>query len=226
MNFRLNLKTVAIILVGLFVIWLFSMCGSTHGGAYGLYEGITDIANAKEGAGVTVKTSVPVVAVDTKAANSPASSASHSPSSSSSTPTPTVPSSKPSTGGKASNNSSTPSSAPAPMTPPTTDKKGNASVSATASAANPKEGYTNLMGYNSNNSTVNWGDPAPVMNYVPPSSNNPLSTGELNMFANTPFKPECCPTTYSNSMGCACINMDQYNYLITRGGNNVPFAII
>lgn len=205
MNFRLNLKTVAIVLVALFVIWLFSMCGCTHGGAYGLYEGITDIANAKDGAGVTVKTSVPVVAVDTKTGKT--------------TPTTT----KPSTGGKAS---TTKAPAPAPVTPPATDKKGNASVSATASAANPKEGYTNLMGYNSNNSTVNWGDPAPVMNYVPPSPDNPLSQGELNMFANTPFKPECCPTTYSNSMGCACINMDQYNYLITRGGNNVPYAII
>ncbi len=217
MNFRLNLKTVAIVLVFLFVIWLFSLCGSTHGGAYGLYEGITDIANAKEGAGVTVKTSVPVVAVDTKTNKTPGAPAANSTNG----------------GGKASpaangttSSSATPTKAPAPMTPPTTDKKGNASVSATASAANPKEGYTNLMGYNSNNSTVNWGDPAPVMNYVPPSPDNPLSQGELNMFANTAFKPECCPTTYSNSMGCACINKDQYNYLITRGGNNVPFAII
>ncbi len=212
MNFRLNLKTVAIVLVSLFVIWLFSMCGCTHGGAYGLYEGITDIANAKEGAGVTVKTSVPVVAVDTKTGKTNPSSAT------------TTSTTKPSTGGKATTTTAT--KAPAPVTPPTTDKKGNPSVSATASAANPKEGYTNLMGYNSNNSTVNWGDPAPVMNYVPPSQDNPLSSGELNMFANTAFKPECCPTTYSNSMGCACISKDQYNYLITRGGNNVPFAII
>ena len=28
----------------------------------------------------------------------------------------------------------------------------------------------------------------------------PLPEGELLMFANTPFKPECCPNTYSNSM--------------------------
>jgi hypothetical protein len=219
MNFRLNLKTVAIVLVCLFVIWIFSTCGCTHGGAYGLYEGITDIANAKEGAGVTVKTSVPVVAVDTTKSGktTPTTSSAMTPS-------------NPSTGGKsapkATSSSPAPAPAPAPVTPPSTDKKGNASVSATASAANPKEGYTNLMGYNSNNSTVNWGDPAPVMNYVPPSPDNPLSQGELNMFANTAFKPECCPTTYSNSMGCACINMDQYNYLITRGGNNVPYAII
>ena len=52
----------------------------------------------------------------------------------------------------------------------------------------------------------------------------PLSSGELDMFANTQFKPECCPNTYSSSLGCACMSTQQYNTLITRGGNNVPFS--
>ena len=52
----------------------------------------------------------------------------------------------------------------------------------------------------------------------------PLPEGELLMFANTPFKPECCPNTYSNSTGCACMTTDQYNYLVVRGGNNVPYS--
>lgn len=52
----------------------------------------------------------------------------------------------------------------------------------------------------------------------------PLPEGELSMFANTPFKPECCPNTYSNSTGCACMTVGQYNYLIDRGGNNVPYS--
>jgi hypothetical protein len=52
----------------------------------------------------------------------------------------------------------------------------------------------------------------------------PLPDGELNMFETTPFKPECCPNAYSNSSGCACMTVDQYNYLITRGGNNVPYS--
>jgi len=52
----------------------------------------------------------------------------------------------------------------------------------------------------------------------------PLPEGELLMFANTPFKPECCPNTYSNSMGCACMTGQQYNYLVMRGGNNVPYS--
>jgi len=52
----------------------------------------------------------------------------------------------------------------------------------------------------------------------------PLPDGELLLFANTPFKPECCPNTYSNSSGCACMTGDQYNYLVLRGGNNVPYS--
>jgi hypothetical protein len=53
----------------------------------------------------------------------------------------------------------------------------------------------------------------------------PLPEGELDMFATTPFKPECCPNTYSSSEGCACMDIKSYNYLINRGGNNVPYDI-
>jgi hypothetical protein len=52
----------------------------------------------------------------------------------------------------------------------------------------------------------------------------PLPEGEMLMFANTPFKPECCPNSYSTSTGCACMTGPQYNYLILRGGNNTPYS--
>lgn len=52
----------------------------------------------------------------------------------------------------------------------------------------------------------------------------PLPEGELVMFASTPFKPDCCPNTYSTSAGCACMTGEQYNWLVTRGGNNVPYS--
>jgi hypothetical protein len=52
----------------------------------------------------------------------------------------------------------------------------------------------------------------------------PLPEGEMLLFANTPFKPECCPNTYSNSMGCSCMTTEQYNFLIQRGFNNVPYS--
>jgi len=57
-----------------------------------------------------------------------------------------------------------------------------------------------------------------------PSQPVPLPPGELDMFATTPFKPECCPNTYSTSTGCACMTTGQYNYLSTRGGNNAPYS--
>jgi hypothetical protein len=52
----------------------------------------------------------------------------------------------------------------------------------------------------------------------------PLPEGEMLLFANTKFAPEYCPNTYSNSMGCAAMTGEQYNYLITRGGNNTPYS--
>jgi hypothetical protein len=52
----------------------------------------------------------------------------------------------------------------------------------------------------------------------------PLPKGEMFMFANTEFKPECCPNTYSNSSGCACMDSNSYNFLIKRGMNNVPYS--
>jgi hypothetical protein len=57
-----------------------------------------------------------------------------------------------------------------------------------------------------------------------PKQQIPLPEGEMLMFANTEFKPQCCPNAYSNSTGCACMDVGQYNYLINRGGNNVPYS--
>jgi hypothetical protein len=84
--------------------------------------------------------------------------------------------------------------------------------------------------------TSNWGMPSMVVRPGEPLSKGvqeilnrpkqpiPLPEGQLLMFANTPFKPECCPNTYSNSTGCACMTVDQYDYLRERGGNNVPYS--
>lgn len=52
----------------------------------------------------------------------------------------------------------------------------------------------------------------------------PLPEGEMLMFANTKFAPEFCPNSFSTSTGCAQLTGAQYNYLITRGGNNVPYS--
>ena len=47
----------------------------------------------------------------------------------------------------------------------------------------------------------------------------PLPEGELFFFADNKFKPECCPSTYSNSLGCACLSQPQVDYINQRGGN-------
>ena len=53
----------------------------------------------------------------------------------------------------------------------------------------------------------------------------PLPEGEMLVFATTPFKPECCPNTYSNGSGCACMTVQQYNYIgPERAGNNIPYS--
>jgi hypothetical protein len=104
--------------------------------------------------------------------------------------------------------------------------------------ANTNYGQSSPFDLNSS-STVNtssWS--APDMTVVPGKSLSPgvkqflarepqpvpLPEGELDMFASTPFKPECCPNTYSTSTGCACMSGKQYNYLVNRGGNNVPYS--
>jgi hypothetical protein len=84
--------------------------------------------------------------------------------------------------------------------------------------------------------TSSWGQPTMTVTPGKPLSKGvtkflarqeqpvPLPEGELLMFANTPFKPECCPNTFSNSSGCACMTGKQYNYLVERGGNNIPYS--
>jgi hypothetical protein len=52
----------------------------------------------------------------------------------------------------------------------------------------------------------------------------PLPEGELDVFATTQFKPECCPNAFSTSSGCACMTTEQLGYLHARGGNNVPYS--
>ena len=44
---------------------------------------------------------------------------------------------------------------------------------------------------------------------------------DLVFFNNNTFSPDCCPSTYSNSDGCACVTPEQLTYLNARGGNKI-----
>jgi hypothetical protein len=57
-----------------------------------------------------------------------------------------------------------------------------------------------------------------------PQQKLPLPEGEMDFLANSQFKPECCPSTYSTGSGCWCGSSQDFNYLKTRGGNNVPYS--
>lgn len=134
--------------------------------------------------------------------------------------------------------------APAPATPSDVDKKGGK-----AKDKAPFKGVEGFVGANTNygesssfslysNTPVNtssWSAPNMTVHgshlspgvkafLARPKQPVPLPEGEMLLFANTKFGPEYCPNTYSNSSGCAALTGEQYNYLITRGGNNTPYS--
>jgi hypothetical protein len=60
--------------------------------------------------------------------------------------------------------------------------------------------------------------------FARPQQQLPLKDGEMDFFQNVPFSPKCCPSTFSSSMGCACLTTNDVNYLNSRGMNNVPYS--
>jgi hypothetical protein len=69
--------------------------------------------------------------------------------------------------------------------------------------------YSQNMGYSESKSKYSQYSGTPT----------PLPEGQMFMFADNKFKPECCPSTYSSSTGCACITQEQVDYINQRGGN-------
>jgi hypothetical protein len=45
------------------------------------------------------------------------------------------------------------------------------------------------------------------------------SDNAMSFFENTEFSPECCPSNYTTSSGCACMTPEQMKFLGQRGGN-------
>tara|TARA_B110000261_G_C12925132_1_gene294073 strand:+ start:243 stop:512 length:270 start_codon:yes stop_codon:yes gene_type:complete len=42
-----------------------------------------------------------------------------------------------------------------------------------------------------------------------------------DMYLDSEFKPECCPSDYTTSSGCLCKNNPTRDMLIMRGGNSI-----
>ena len=103
---------------------------------------------------------------------------------------------------------SSPKPAPKPSTPkPTTPKP-------LPPKPKSKEGFANI-------SPAPVGGSAPCVNPLLPYAQNNCGPIDINQFFfdQIQFKPECCPSTYSSSMGCACMCPEQLRYLNSRGGN-------
>ena len=47
----------------------------------------------------------------------------------------------------------------------------------------------------------------------------PPTGDRLDMLTGQTFRPDCCPSTYSSSSGCACLSEQQMDFLSNRGGN-------
>ena len=131
--------------------------------------------------------------------------------------------------------------APAPASSSVNSTSGSSKKTAATegfSGANTNYGESSAYPLNQTTylDTSKWG--APSLTIIPgkpipkaaqaiidrPNQSLPLPEGQLSLFDNMPFSPECCPNTYSGSMGCACMNSQTYNFLIQRGMNNVPYS--
>jgi hypothetical protein len=58
--------------------------------------------------------------------------------------------------------------------------------------------------------------PTPLKAYEAANDN------EIFAFQNATFKPECCPSSITNDVGCACMTDKEEKELAYRGGNRVP----
>ena len=72
-----------------------------------------------------------------------------------------------------------------------------------------------------NNKTSDINDHANIYSNLEKNESDPvpLPEGELLIFDNNKFSPECCPSSYSNADGCVCASSEQMKYLNERGGN-------
>ena len=52
------------------------------------------------------------------------------------------------------------------------------------------------------------------------ATSEPLSEGQMNVFAGNKISGDCCPSHYSNKDGCLCATPEQMKYLSERGSNN------
>jgi len=58
-----------------------------------------------------------------------------------------------------------------------------------------------------------------VMDRTKQHSGTDVNADTMVFYRDNEFKPECCPSSYSNSTGCMCMSNDQVKHLAMRAGN-------
>ena len=123
------------------------------------------------------------------------------------------------------------STIPSPATPPSSVQSNAKKEGFVGGNTNYGESSSYSLAKTNPVDTSKWGNPSLTLNSKAgmniqnrQNQSLPLPDGQLSIFNNMPFSPECCPNTFSSSMGCACMNTDTYKYLNSRAGNNVPYS--
>lgn len=44
---------------------------------------------------------------------------------------------------------------------------------------------------------------------------------QLDLFTYSTFSVECCPSTYTTSLGCLCNDYKEHEFITSRGGNRI-----
>ena len=57
---------------------------------------------------------------------------------------------------------------------------------------------------------------------LPPVDGKSKTHKKMFLLTYNKCSPECCPSTYSCSNGCVCLNQDQRDYINSRGKNRIP----
>jgi hypothetical protein len=78
-----------------------------------------------------------------------------------------------------------------------------------------QEGAYNGIDISNGNSWSQTTAPTPLKPYEAANDN------ELFAFQNSPFKPECCPSSITADTGCLCLSASDEKSLAYRGGNRV-----
>lgn len=56
---------------------------------------------------------------------------------------------------------------------------------------------------------------------LPDENKDVYKEKHIDLLFDATFKPECCPTPYSNSSGCLCLDMNHTELIKMRGGNRI-----